>query len=227
MQRDKREDYQKSQRKLYKPLSLSLSPSLFLPPFIPLSLPLSLSLSLCIFPTTGNNSSSNISQRLSYTTCQSNPSIFQGHYQALNFRLPAAALSFPLSYSHTRQTYYFPLHSLFSIHLHSICGPMNLHCRKWRVKCVECGMWKVANPTQVSCCAPLADPLLPRPGARPGHLSGQLRIDPHLTLDLGLPFSRIARVAPNSFPHGPKRSLTLAIWGQTTLRPSVVNEPKE
>lgn len=154
---------------------------------------------------------SKISQRLSYTTCQSNPSIFQGHYQALNFRLPAADLSFPLSYSHTRQTYYFPLHSLFSIHLHSICGPMNLHCRKWRVKCVECGMWKVANPTQVSCCAPLADPLLPRPGARPGHLSGQLRIDPHLTLDLGLPFSRIARVAPNSFPHGPKRFLTLAI----------------
>lgn len=216
MQRDKREDNQKSQRKLYKPLSLFLSPSLFSSlcssssPSVPISL-------LVYFPHHRQQLIFKYFAAIKLYNLPEQPIHLPGPLSSTQLSVARRSLPLPpfhhppLSYSHTRQTYYFPLHSLFSIHLHSICGPMNLHCRKWRVKCVECGMWKVANPTQVSCCAPLADPLLPRPGARPGHLSGQLRIDPHLTLDLGLPFSRIARVAPNSFPHGPKRSLTLAI----------------
>lgn len=78
------------QRKLYKPLSLSI--------FLTLSSPISLSLPLSLLvysPHRRQQLISKILQRLSYTTCQSKPSIFQGHYQALNFRLPAAACPCP------------------------------------------------------------------------------------------------------------------------------------
>lgn len=165
MQRDKRKDNQKSQRKLYKPLSLFLSPSLFLPPFVPISL-------LVYFPHHRQQLIFKYFAAIKLYNLPEQPIHLPGPLSSTQLSVARRSLPLPpfhhppLSYSHTRQTYYFPLHSLFSVHLHSICGPMNLHCRKWRVKCVECGKWR----TLLKCLAALHWLIHCCPGQAPGRV---------------------------------------------------------
>lgn len=98
-------------------------------------------------------------------------SIFQSHYQALNFRSTEAASPHPPTPSAPNPVQHIFRYTRFYLFIcvQYVC-PMNLHRRKWRAK--RCGEWrlqsgKCPNPTHVSRFASLADPLAP-PGARAG-----------------------------------------------------------